>query len=53
MSLATFRWKRTVAHLFLELVSRRYECGSMLVTNNRAVSEWGTVFGDSVVATAR
>ena len=26
--------------------------GSMLVTSNRAVSEWGTVFGDSVVATA-
>jgi DNA replication protein DnaC len=24
----------------------------MLVTSNRAVSEWGTVFGDNVVATA-
>ena len=24
----------------------------MLVTSNRAVSEWGTVFGDAVVATA-
>jgi DNA replication protein DnaC len=23
----------------------------MLMTSNRAVSEWGTVFGDSVVAT--
>jgi len=31
---------------------RRYERGSMLVTSNRAVSEWGTVFGDTVVATA-
>jgi DNA replication protein DnaC len=40
------------AHLFFQLVSRRYERGSMLVTSNRAVSEWGTVFGDSVVATA-
>lgn len=41
-----------VARLFFQLVSRRYERGSMLVTSNRAVSEWGTVFGDAVVATA-
>jgi len=34
------------AHLFFQLVSRRYERGSMLVTSNRAVSEWGTVFPD-------
>lgn len=40
------------AHLFFQLVSRRYERGSMLVTSNRAVSEWGGVFGDAVVATA-
>src|SRR4051812_31129706 len=40
------------AHLFFQLVSRRYERGSLLVTSNRAVSEWGTVFGDAVVATA-
>jgi DNA replication protein DnaC len=40
------------AHLFFQLVSRRYERGSMLITSNRAVSEWGTVFGDAVVATA-
>jgi len=40
------------AHLFFQLVSRRYESGSMLVTSNRAVGEWGTVFGDPVVATA-
>ena len=40
------------AHLFFQLVSRRYERGSILVTSNRAVSEWGTVFSDAVVATA-
>ena len=34
------------------LVSRRYERGSMLITSNRSVGEWGTVFGDPVVATA-
>jgi DNA replication protein DnaC len=40
------------AHLFFQLVSRRYEKGAMLVTSNRAVGEWGAVFGDPVVATA-
>ena len=40
------------AHLFFQLVSRRYERGSILITSNRAIGEWGTVFGDPVVATA-
>lgn len=40
------------AHLFFQLVSRRYERGSILITSNRSVSEWGAVFGDPVVATA-
>lgn len=40
------------AHLFFSLVSRRYERGSLLVTSNRSVSEWGTVLNDAVVATA-
>ena len=39
------------AHLFFQLVSRRYERGSMLITSNRSVAEWGTVFADPVVAT--
>lgn len=42
----------SAAHLFFQLVSRRYERGSMLVTSNRGVAEWGGVFGDPVVATA-
>jgi DNA replication protein DnaC len=40
------------AHLFFQLVSRRYERGALLITSNRSVGEWGTVFGDAVVATA-
>lgn len=40
------------AHLFFQLVSRRYEKGSVLITSNRSVGEWGQVFTDSVVATA-
>ncbi|MFC5565930.1 IS21-like element helper ATPase IstB [Rubellimicrobium aerolatum] len=40
------------AHLFFQLVSRRYERGALLVTSNRTIGEWGAVFGDPVVATA-
>ena len=40
------------AHLFFQLVSRRYEKGAILLTSNRSVGDWGTVFGDPVVATA-
>jgi DNA replication protein DnaC len=42
----------SAAHLFFQLVSRRYERGSLLLTSNRSVGEWGTVSGDPVVATA-
>ncbi len=40
------------AHLLFTLVGHRYERGSMLVTSNRSVSEWGKVLNDPVVATA-
>lgn len=40
------------AHLFFQLVSLRHETGAMLITSNRSVAEWGTVFADPVVATA-
>ena len=29
-----------------------YERGSILITSNRSVSEWGSIFNDSLVATA-
>jgi DNA replication protein DnaC len=40
------------AYLLFQLISRRYEQGSVLISSNRAVTEWGEVFGDQVVATA-
>ncbi|EPE96178.1 hypothetical protein RGCCGE502_21395 [Rhizobium grahamii CCGE 502] len=40
------------AHLFFQLISRRYERGAILITCNRSVGEWGTVFEDPVAATA-
>lgn len=45
-------FERRSAHLFFQLVNRRYERGSLLVTTNQRVSEWGMVFGDEVLATA-
>ena len=45
-------FERRAAHLFFQLVNRRYERGSILITTNQRVSEWGTVFGDEVLATA-
>ncbi len=38
------------AHLFFQLVSRRYERGAMLITSNRSVGEWGNVFGEPNVS---
>ena len=40
------------AHVRFQLVSQRDERGSIRLTSNRAVSEWGAVFGDPVIATA-
>lgn len=40
------------AHLFFQLVCKRYEKGSILITGNRPIGEWDVVFGDGVVATA-
>jgi DNA replication protein DnaC len=45
-------FERRSAHLFFQLVARRYERASMLITTNQVVTQWGTVFGDEVLATA-
>ena len=38
--------------MVFQLVSRRYERGSIVLTSNKAFSEWGQVFSDEVLATA-
>jgi len=43
---------RLGANLFFQLVSRRYERGSILITSNQSLTVWGEVFGDRVIATA-
>lgn len=45
-------FERNSAHLFFQLVARRYERGSMLVTTNQLVTQWGHVFGDEMIAAA-
>ena len=45
-------FERRSAHLFFQLVARRYERGSLLLTTNQLVTQWGTVFGDEVLAAA-
>jgi DNA replication protein DnaC len=43
---------RTEANMVFQLVTRRYERGSIVVTSNKAFSEWGQVFGDDALASA-
>jgi DNA replication protein DnaC len=45
-------FEKRSAHLFFQLVARRYEKGSLLLTTNQLVGQWGAVFGDDVLAAA-
>ena len=42
----------SAAHLLFQVVSERYERGSILFTSNHAIADWDQVLGDPVVATA-
>jgi len=43
---------RQGSNLFFQLVSKRYEKGSIILTSNKSFGEWGTIFADTVVASA-
>lgn len=43
---------REEASLFFRLLVRRYERGSLIVTSNKSVADWGEVVNDHVLATA-
>jgi DNA replication protein DnaC len=43
---------RAAANMVFQLISRRYERGSVILTSNKAFTEWGSVFADDVLATA-
>lgn len=40
------------ATIFFQLVSARYERGSIIVTSNKSYGERGSIFGDPIIATA-
>ncbi|MFE1522244.1 IS21-like element helper ATPase IstB [[Kitasatospora] papulosa] len=44
--------ERTEANLVFQVISKRYEKGSIILTSNKTFGEWGQVFGDEVLATA-
>ncbi len=43
---------RTGAMLFFQLMTRRYEHASTVLTSNKGFEEWGDIFGDEVMAAA-
>ena len=43
---------RTGAMLFFQLMTRRYETASTVLTSNKGFEDWGTIFGDEVMAAA-
>src|SRR5690349_7096588 len=40
------------ATIFIQLVSARYERGSIILTSSKNYGDWGGIFGDPIIATA-
>ena len=40
------------ANFLFQVVAKRYETGSIILTSNKSFSDWGEVLGDSIVASA-
>jgi DNA replication protein DnaC len=43
---------RPAANVLFQLVGRRYERGSIILTSNKTYGEWGDIFSDQVLAAA-
>lgn len=43
---------KQTSRLFFQLISKRYEKGSVIVTSNKPFEEWGEIFNDDTVAAA-
>jgi DNA replication protein DnaC len=43
---------KQTAKLFFQLVSKRYEKGSIIITSNKPFEQWGEIFNDDIVAAA-
>lgn len=40
------------ANMFFQLIAKRYETKSTIITTNQSFSKWGDVFGDTTIASA-
>lgn len=41
------------SHFFFQVISRRYEKGSIMLTSNKSYGDWGSIFAtDNVIASA-
>ena len=47
-----FSLDRQAAQFLFQLVSRRYQKGSIILTSNKSYGEWGDIFADQVLAAA-
>lgn len=47
-----FPLDRLAAQFMFQLVSRRYQKGSIILTSNKSYGEWGDIFADHVLAAA-
>ena len=48
-------FKKVPAHSaddFFEIITRRYEHGSIIITTNKSFEQWGDIFTDSILASA-
>lgn len=43
---------KQTSRLFFQLISKRYEKGSIIVTSNKPFEQWGEIFNDDIVAAA-
>lgn len=43
---------KQIANLFFQLISRKYEQSSIIVTSNKPLKQWGDIFNDDVIAAA-
>ena len=43
---------RIAADDFFEVISKRYEAGSLIITANKPFEDWGNLFGDAILAVA-
>lgn len=47
-----FPLDRGAAQFLFQLISRRYQRGSIILTSNKSYGDWGDIFADQVLATA-